>query len=142
MDDLNELTIFCDGGARGNPGPAAAGVVVKTKSKETVERFGKYLGYATNNEAEYQGVIYALHLIIDRKYKPVSVIIKLDSLLVVKQLRNEFKVKEPRLNGLFNKVKNLERLLQTSIAYEHIPRILNAEADEIVNKTLDTKRGT
>ena len=132
------LKINCDGGSRGNPGPAAAAFVVWNQAGNLLYKCGKYLGVATNNEAEYQAAIEALTWLRDNRAK--IVVFSLDSKLVVNQLNGLFKVKEPRLRELFLQVKGLEQELgQTVISYTSIPREQNFAADLLVNETLDQK---
>ena len=138
------LRVYTDGGARGNPGPAAVGVVVKKINGDgTVEKllsFGKKIGNTTNNSAEYQAVMEALIKISNIKYQ-ISNIQKiefyLDSQLVVSQLNGLFKVKDANLRTLIVSVRNLEGELNVPISYQHIPREENKEADREVNKALD-----
>ena len=129
--------IYCDGGARGNPGPAATAFVVYDDAGNLQYKCGKFLGEKTNNEAEYEAVIEALSYL--RSLRGLSgVCFFLDSSLVVNQLNGVFKVKEARLRELLMKVRELEsRLSPIQITYSHVPREQNAEADALVNATLD-----
>ncbi|RME57993.1 reverse transcriptase-like protein [Candidatus Parcubacteria bacterium] len=130
----NQLVIYTDGGARGNPGPAAIGAVVGAK------QYARYLGIATNNQAEYQAVIFALQkakqLLGKAKAKQTSVTVYLDSELVAKQLRREYKVREPELKPLFVDVLNLQ-LDFKEVAFCYVPREKNKIADALVNEALD-----
>ena len=132
------LKVFTDGGARGNPGPAATGVVVKDESGLILEKFGRYLGKTTNNVAEYQAVIDGLKIcksiLIKSNFTKASFFI--DSQLVVQQLNGIFKVKDQNLKTLFIEIKQLELNLPP-IEYNQIPRSQNKEADFLVNKTLN-----
>ncbi len=123
-----------DGGARGNPGPAAAGCVIADENNNIVECFGKYLGVATNNEAEYNAVIVGLERLVEMGVKEVMV--RMDSELAVKQLNGLYKVKNDRLLGLYSKVKYLSERFNR-IHFTHVRREYNKDADLIVNKTLD-----
>ena len=131
-----KLITFTDGGARGNPGPAAAGIVIKNESGATVESFGVYLGEKTNNFAEYTALIEALEKTNNLGATEVECF--LDSELVVKQMRREYKVKEPDLQKLFIKAFNAASKFK-KVSYRHIPREKNREADAEVNKTLDAQ---
>lgn len=148
MEHLKFL-IHTDGGARGNPGPAAIGVVISTEggpasggksSAKWKKEYGEYLGETTNNEAEYQAVIFALKkikLLIGReKAKKGSVEIHLDSELLAKQINGEYKVKEEKIQKLFLEVWNL-RLDFGSVVFKYIPREDNHGADKLVNQILD-----
>lgn len=137
---INILSVFTDGGARGNPGPAAAGVYMEDENNKEVAGFGKTLGVATNNVAEYKAVIEALSWIIENK-KNISPDAKinffLDSQLVCSQIIGIFKVKNPNLRDLLFDVRNREAQIAFPIFYKHIPREQNAKADAFVNKALD-----
>ncbi|MBI3887842.1 ribonuclease HI family protein [Candidatus Microgenomates bacterium] len=124
------IKIFTDGGSRGNPGPAAAGYVVFDSAGNIREKCGKYIGIATNNDAEYQGVVEALSAVSDPELA-----FFLDSMLVVNQLNGLWKVKEARIREYITKIRVLEA--GRKITYTHIPREKNKEADSLVNETLD-----
>lgn len=128
------LKINCDGGARGNPGPAAAAFVVTGNLQY---KCGKYLGVATNNVAEYQAVILALEWLVKN---PGRADFFLDSNLVVNQLNGLFKVKNADLRELLLKVRELEGKITLPITYSYVPREQNSEADLLVNETLDQKQ--
>ncbi|TSC85242.1 MAG: ribonuclease HI [Microgenomates group bacterium Gr01-1014_16] len=141
------LNIYCDGGARGNPGPAASAFVVKDATGKTLHQQGFYLGIATNNIAEYTAVLKAVEWII--KFQPTSEItFFLDSLLVVNQLKGVFKIKEPNLKIENLKIKKLiencspragsRGKLQIS-NFIYVPREQNFFADKLVNQTLDSQ---
>ena len=131
--------IHTDGGARGNPGPAAAGVVVEGNSIGHKE-YGEYLGEVTNNEAEYRAVILALkklkHLIGGEKAKDSSVEFHVDSELLERQLNGEYKIKDESIKDFFIEIWNLKTDFG-EVVFKHIPREKNAEADKIVNQILD-----
>lgn len=137
---LKELKVFCDGGARGNPGPAAIGFVVKNQMSEIIYQHGEMIGEATNNTAEYQAVIYALRWLggfLLAKKSVVKVGFYLDSQLVVNQLNGHFKIKKPHLRKLFNKLKCLEGEFKAKLYYYYIPRKENSEPDRLLNQALD-----
>jgi ribonuclease HI len=131
-----KLITYTDGGARGNPGPAAAGIVIKNESGVTLTSFGVYLGEQTNNFAEYSALLEALKKA--KELGAIEVNCFLDSELVVKQMRREYKVKEPALQKLFIKVHNAAAGFK-KVTYQHVPREKNKEADLEVNKTLDNR---
>jgi ribonuclease HI len=129
--------IYCDGGARGNPGPAASGFVVEKEGK-VIFKGSEFLGEATNNVAEYQAVIIALNWLIKNSEKvSEEILFVLDSELVVKQLKGIFKVKNENLRNLFFTVKELESKINLRISYASVPREKNKLADFLVNKMLD-----
>lgn len=138
MEKQSKLTIFCDGGSRGNPGKAAYGFVVYDYNQEVVYKEGKTLGVQTNNFAEYSAVVHALKWILKNpQIQPQSIQFFLDSKLVVEQLSGEWKVKSESLRSLFHTAKTLERTLNMPIAYVHVPREKNTAADAMVNLALD-----
>lgn len=128
------LTLFTDGGSRGNPGPAAAGVVLMENSA-VVKREGKYLGERTNNQAEYEAVILGLTLAQELGATELDVFC--DSELIVHQLNRKYKVKDKDLASLFVKAWNLTQLF-SRCTFTPIPREKNKEADAVVNETLDS----
>jgi len=134
------LSIFCDGGARGNPGPAAIGFVIFQNGK-IVHKFFKRIGEATNNVAEYRAVIAALTWIINNpgiiNYQLSIINFYLDSQLIVNQLIGNFKIKNSNLQKLTGRVKNLERGIGKKINYSYIPRRQNKIADALVNQALN-----
>lgn len=142
-----KLIIYTDGGSRGNPGPAALGAVIYQRppgdndSMERVQQYGEYLGEKTNNEAEYQAVIFALkkvkQLFGKDKTKEIQIEFRSDSELVVKQLSGEYKLKDSKVKEFFLEIWNL-KIAYKSVIFNHIPREENKEADGLVNKALDS----
>jgi ribonuclease HI len=132
--EKKRLIIYTDGGARGNPGPAAIGVVVGNKT------YGEKIGKTTNNVAEYQAVIFALKkskaLLGKKKAAETELEINLDSDLLAKQLNGEYKIHDKDLQPLFMEVWNL-RLDFKNVKFRHIPREQNKAADRLVNRALD-----
>jgi len=130
-----KLIIYTDGGARGNPGPAAIGAIVGDKN------YSEAIGNATNNVAEYRAVIFALKkakaLFGGDKAKEMEVEIRSDSELLVKQLKGEYKIKDKELQPLFVEVWN-EMQDFKKVTFKLIPREENKEADALVNRALDT----
>jgi ribonuclease HI len=136
------LHIFCDGGARGNPGPAALGVVIKENNGKLITEFGKILGVQTNNFAEYSAVLAALNWVGEHlKEKPSAIEFYLDSLLVVSQMNGIWKIKNDAIRNLVMKVRIAEREVGGNISYTHVRRENNKEADAQVNKALDNELG-
>ncbi len=134
-----KLIVYTDGGSRGNPGPAAIGVVICLAGGAAKE-YSECIGEATNNEAEYRAVIFAMkktkQLLGGKKAKESEIEFKMDSELVAKQLNGEYKIEEPNLQPLFLKVWNL-KLDFKNIKFKHIPREENKIADKLVNEALD-----
>ena len=140
---IKNLIVFCDGGSRNNPGPAACGFIIKDERGRVYGKKGIYLGEATNNVAEYQGVIKSLNFLSDEfpKIKELNIPIQffLDSMLVVNQLNGKFKVKDSKLRMLVLVVRSHEKGFKANIYYNYIPRRENKEADGLLNKALDKK---
>lgn len=129
-----KLTTYTDGGARGNPGPAALGVVIKDSVGNTITGYGTYLGSQTNNFAEYSALISALQKAKELGATEVECI--MDSELVTKQMNRQYRVKEPTLQKLFLQAFNLASGFKKA-TFRHTLRANNKEADAWVNKTLD-----
>jgi len=133
----NNKAVVCytDGGARGNPGPAGIGVVIKSSDGTDIKKINEYIGdNITNNIAEYCAVIRLFEELIKLKIKTATV--NLDSELVVNQLTGNYRVKDEKLKLLAIKVKTLENQLE-SVSYHYIPREQNKEADKLVNIALN-----
>ena len=131
------VTIFIDGGSRGNPGPAAAGIVIlNTDTNQPVLEAGYFLGRATNNFAEYQGLIRSLRAALDRGATHAT--IHSDSELMVRQVLGQYKVKSPDLQPLHREATALLRQLQ-QFKIGHVYRESNQRADQLVNAALDAQ---
>jgi ribonuclease HI len=128
------MTLNTDGGSRGNPGPGACSAILKDRNATIVGKASKFLGLCTNNEAEYQGLLLGLELAIKHNADDLEVL--MDSELIVKQLNGKYRVKEPRLKPLFDKVKEMTQNFD-AICFISIPRERNKEADTLVNTVLD-----
>lgn len=128
------LTAYTDGGARGNPGPAAIGVVLLDEKGQVVAEVSKYIGQATNNVAEYLAVVYALQEALYRKAS--RVVINTDSQLVAKQIMGKYKVKDQNLLKFRDLILNLFRGFD-KVEVREIPREENDKADGLVNRAID-----
>jgi ribonuclease HI len=126
--------LFTDGGARGNPGPAAYGFVLETDDGTVLAAEGQAIGVATNNVAEYSGLVAGLRKALELHVPEVEVVS--DSELLVKQMRGEYRVKNEALRALFVEASTLARNLQ-SVEYRHVKRAHNELADRLVNEALD-----
>ena len=137
------LIIYTDGGSRGNPGPAAIGVVICNDKSKPIKKYSEAIGETTNNEAEYQAVIFALKkvkaLYGKEEAKKSQIEMRIDSELVVNQLNHEFKTEEPNIQQLFLKVWNL-MLDFGPIKFLAVPREQNKEADRLVNQAFDKEQ--
>lgn len=129
-----KLIIYTDGGSRGNPGPSGIGAVLKDSSGKVVAEVSEYIGEGTNNQAEYKAVIAALAKAKELGAAELEFV--LDSELVVKQLKREYRVKDKDLAPLFVKVYN-GALGFKKVSFRHVRREMNKEADALVNKALD-----
>lgn len=140
---MKKVIIYTDGGSRGNPGPAAAGVVFCNEKNQCFKKYAEYLGdELTNNEAEYQAVIFAL-----KKYKALfgkklaentELEIKADSELVVKQLNGQYKILDEKIQPLFLQIWNL-KLDFKKVKFSLVKREKNQEADALANEALDSQ---
>jgi ribonuclease HI len=133
---LNAIKANIDGGARGNPGPAAYGVVVRDARGEIIAELSDYLGIQTNNYAEYSGLLAALDFAVREKHSSLKVLS--DSELLVRQMQGRYKVKSPGLIDLYDRARSLVRKLD-HFSIDHVLRHYNKEADALVNQVLDSR---
>lgn len=145
---MKKIIIYTDGGSRGNPGPAAIGAIFCNEKGEAFKKYPEYLGdNFTNNEAEYQAVIFALKkfkALFGKKLAALTEIeLRSDSELLIKQLEGEYKILEPKIVSLFITVWNL-KIDFKKIKFKLISRAKNQEADRLANEALDSqnKQGT
>ena len=129
-----EIVAYIDGGARGNPGPAGFGVRIERPDGSLVEEFCESIGVATNNVAEYRGLIAALEWVAARGHRAVRV--RSDSLLLVQQMLGNYKVKNAGLQPLHAAARLLARGIGR-VAFEHVRREDNAHADRLANAAMD-----
>jgi len=138
---MRKIIIYTDGGSRGNPGPAAIGVIFCNEKGEVFKKYSEYLGQnITNNEAEYKAATLALKkfkaLFGKKLAKNTEIKLKSDSELLIKQLKGEYKILEPELQPLFLQIWNL-KLDFKNVKFNLISRQKNKEADRLVNEVLD-----
>ena len=134
------LKLFPDGGARGNPGPAGIGTIVTDEHGKALDQFCSFIGKATNNEAEYTALLLGLERttrVCGKDCGEVELSVYLDSELLVKQMRGEYKIKDPELQSFAIKVQSLRKVFK-HVAFYHIPRTANVETDRLVNDAIDT----
>lgn len=133
-----KIYLNCDGGSRGNPGPAAIGVVLWNENHKKIIGHKECIGETTNNVAEYRSLLKALELAA--QYTKNEVIVSMDSELVVRQMKGIYKIKKEHLVELHKKVKEAEKAFKT-IIYIHVPRTnsYQKEADRLVNEALDER---
>jgi ribonuclease HI len=132
------ITAFFDGGARSNPGPAGYGVYIVDDAGTVMAELSGSLGIATNNVAEYSGLIAALQWAIDQNLSAITV--KGDSLLIIEQMRGNYKVKNEGLKPLHMKARMLVMQIG-NVKFEHVPREKNKDADRLSNVGMDANQG-
>ncbi len=145
---MAKIIVYIDGGSRGNPGPSAIGIVADLRGLNAdsrgIKEYSKYIGEATNNEAEYQAAIFALkkikHLIGGEKSEKTEIEIKSDSELLVKQVNGQYKIKEKDLIPFFIEIWNLKQNF-AGVKFVQIPREENKQADLLVNRELNSQTG-
>jgi ribonuclease HI len=130
-----EAVLWTDGAARGNPGPAGIGAILKSPSGEVLFTGSEYLGHTTNNVAEYKAVLLGLQGALAQGIRKVEV--RADSELLIKQLRGEYRVKSPGLKPLFDEARKLLARF-ASVKLTHVRRELNGEADRLANQGIDS----
>lgn len=133
------ITIYSDGGSRGNPGPSAAGYVVLNNRQEVIAEGGEYLGVATNNLAEYHGVRIGLEKALELGYRKVDFMV--DSMLVVNQMKGYYKIKNRELWPINEQIHSLMTKFDR-VTFTHVHREFNQLADGMVNKTLDRHKAS
>lgn len=137
---MKKLLIYTDGAARGNPGLAGAGAVIKDESREIIVSLKKFLGESkTNNEAEYLGVILALDWLSQNKIVAEEIQFFFDSQLVTNQLSGVWKIKAQNLKPLVAKIKEKIRLLDKKVTFHHLFREENSLADLLANRAIDER---
>ena len=136
---FDAIVAYIDGGARGNPGPAGYGVRIEQHDGTLIEEFGEAIGIATNNVAEYRGLVAALDWA--RQYGHKKVHVRSDSLLLVQQMLGRFKVKHPGLQPLYAKARLLAHEIGR-VTYEHVSRAHNEDADRLANAAMDDAAGS
>lgn len=136
-----KITVFTDGGSRGNPGVSGAGVYVTNELGQEIYREYKYLGLKTNNEAEYLALNLALNYLKNNLKKPTQIIFKLDSKLVVEQMSKKWQIKEARLLALAEENwKTLSLIPDCSYKFVHVLREQNKVADLLANQAMDNAK--
>ena len=130
----NEITLYCDGASKGNPGRASCGfVLTETLTGREILKQGTYLGEKTNNQAEYTGLLLAIRRA--KEYHPSQIHCFLDSELVTKQMRGEYKIKNAEMKRLHDLVK--EEMKDVAVDFSHVLRHLNSEADTMANYAIE-----
>jgi ribonuclease HI len=132
--NAEEAVLWTDGAARGNPGPAGIGAILKSPTGEVLFKGSEFLGHTTNNVAEYKAVLLGLAGALAQGIDRIEV--RADSELLIKQLKGEYRVKSPGLRPLFEEARRLISRF-TSVKLTHIRRELNGEADRLANEGID-----
>lgn len=130
----DKLIIYCDGGSRGNPGPAGLGVVIYDEDKNILFEISEFLGIATNNQAEYKGVLQAIKKAKELKAKELT--FYLDSELIVKQMKGQYRVKNRGLIPIYMEIRKYILEFQ-KVEFNHVRREYNKEADALANIAMD-----
>lgn len=136
---MKQLHLYTDGGARGNPGPAGIGIYV-CEGKTVVLEHAEYLGTHTNNWAEYQGLLRGLEEIVRQygaKLHDIQVQVHMDSELIIKQMKGEYRVKDAELKKQYSKVRALIETAIPHISFAHVRREQNSIADRLANEAMD-----
>ena len=137
---MKKIVIYADGGARGNPGPAGSGAVVLDSKDKVLAEVSEFIGHTTNNVAEYKallgGLAAAVRLFEGETYE-MDIEVRMDSELVIKQLKGQYKVKHPNLKPLFVQAKELIDAYFPNITYTHVRREKNKLADALANQAMD-----
>jgi ribonuclease HI len=142
---MDTIFLNTDGGSRGNPGPAALGVVFFDDAEKEIHSYKECIGVATNNEAEYKAIIKALEILMQSKWFAENniankkVVCRLDSQLVVEQIKGNYKVKQDHLREFIQVIGQMIDQMHLNIEFIHIPREENKLADKLVNKALDAE---
>jgi ribonuclease HI len=145
---MSKIVIHTDGGSRGNPGPAAIGIVFSDETGKVVYSHKEYIGIGTNNEAEYQALLRAFEILERSKWLKENngnggvIECRLDSKLVVEQVKGNFKVKQPKLLELKKEIIKLSKEWKLMIDFNHVSREQNKLADKLVNEALDELIGS
>ena len=137
-----ECLLYCDGACRGNPGVSSYGMLARLSDQTIIGHGGMFLGFGTNNTAEWHGAVGALEfakeiLASHPEFDIGRVIVRMDSILVVKQVTGAWKIKEPRLKVLYDKAMALVQSISVPVTFEWVPREENTDADRIANHCLD-----
>ncbi len=140
---MDKIIINTDGGSRSNPGPAAIGGVFYDQNGKEIHSFKKFIGRATNNEAEYQAIIMALDILVKSKWfsenniAEKEVVCRLDSQLVVEQINGNYKIKQDHIKLLVAQMREMINQMKLNISFVYVPREENKAADKLVNQALD-----
>lgn len=134
------FTIHADGGSRGNPGPAGSGAMIRDHLGNSVASVSQFLGTRTNNYAEYEAVILAFEtlakLVGEEKVASTKVVVKMDSELVVKQMKGIYKVKHPTMKAQYARLTHVAGAFK-DVSFTHVPRAENSDADALANEAMD-----
>lgn len=138
------FTLYADGGARGNPGPAGSGAVVFDAAGKRIVEVADYIGITTNNVAEYEAVLRGLRALVsaypEGYFQNAELLVRMDSKLVIEQLKGSYKVKHPNLVPRYLEVRNVLSRSFPHVSFEHVRREFNKDADALANKAMDAGR--
>jgi ribonuclease HI len=136
VHDTRHLILETDGAARGNPGLAGAGIIIKDEHGRKLETIGRFLGVTTNNQAEYQALIEGLRAVL--RHSPDVVTVRMDSELVVKQMSGQYRVRHPEILPLYLQAVEAAQALP-EVRFEHVSRERNPGADRVANFAIDSR---
>ena len=137
---MQKIVIYTDGGARGNPGPAAAGAVIFDTNGKVLAEVSDYLGETTNNVAEYEALVRVLRAakkMFGEKLRDMEIDIRMDSELIVRQMQGRYKVMSPEMKERFETIATMRLEDTPNMLFTHIPREKNKHADRLVNEAID-----
>lgn len=136
-----KFTLYADGGARGNPGPAGSGAVVFDAAGKRIVEVSDFVGVTTNNVAEYEALLRGLRALKEAYpegyFADVELLVRLDSKLIVEQMKGAYRVKHPNLVPRYLEVKNMIARYFPNVSFEHVRREFNKDADALANKAMD-----
>ena len=138
---MPDYTLSTDGGARGNPGPAGAGATIQDASGKVVHEVSQYLGEVTNNQAEYEALILGLEALQELGAKGKDILVRMDSELIIQQMKGNYKVKNEGLKPLYQRSQALVSSIGETVMFTHVLRHLNKRADALVNAAIDKALG-
>lgn len=138
---MPDYTLSTDGGARGNPGPAGAGATIQDAKGTTVREVSQYLGEVTNNQAEYEALILGLEALQELGARGKDILVRMDSELIIQQMKGNYKVKNEGLKPLYQRSQALVSSLDDTVTFTHVLRHLNKRADALVNAAIDKATG-
>ncbi len=134
---MSKVSIYTDGGSRGNPGTAGIGIIGYNENNDIVFKISQYIGKQTNNVSEYKALVRALEIVVEKEIKDIEIF--MDSQLVVRQIKGEYKVRNERMKPFYEMAISLIRNID-NFNINHVKRSENSEADKLANEAMDSKK--